>query len=123
MFKRPHSSGTSPRRWEQLCLCRRNKGAHRGDARGISWLCVSYSFLLIAGSLIHLLAHRVNDLLRDKLHYQSSQLAETKDRVRDLEATEKGRLTEIVTILHGTGPGAVGETAEGGLGETCFLLY
>ena len=63
----------------------------------------------------------MNDLLRDKLHHQSSQLAETKDRVRDLEDTEKGRLNEVVAILRGTRTGGAGGTTEGGLGETCFF--
>lgn len=59
-------------------------------------------------------SHRVNDLLRDKLHHQSSQLAETRDRVRELEEAEKGRLGEIVAILGGTGSGGDGVAFNGG---------
>jgi hypothetical protein len=41
-------------------------------------------------------AHRVNDLLRDKLHHQSSQLAQANGRVRELEG-----LGELVKIFKG----------------------
>lgn len=64
----------------------------------------------------------MNDLLRDKLHHQSSQLAETRDRVRELEEAEKGRLGEIVAILGGTGSGGDGVAFNGGgLGEIFFI--
>jgi len=69
---------------------------------------ISYSHLVS-----EIIAQRVNDLLRDKLHYQSSQLAEAKGRVRELEEGEMGRLGEIVTILDGSGPdGEVGGLSE-----------
>jgi hypothetical protein len=75
---------------------------------------ISYSHLVSK-----IIAQRVNDLLRDKLHYQSSQLAEAKGRVRELEEGEMGRLSKIVTILEGSGPD--GEVGGIGLSENSHL--
>jgi hypothetical protein len=77
-----------------------------------------FPILLAYHTLTQSIAHRVNDLLRDKLHHQSSQLAETRDRVRELEEAEKGQLSEIVAILGGAGEcGRREEGGGGGLGE------
>ncbi|KAF9457026.1 hypothetical protein BDZ94DRAFT_1326565 [Collybia nuda] len=46
-------------------------------------------------------SHRVNDLLRDKLYHQSSQLAQANERARELEETERARLGELVAVLKG----------------------
>lgn len=54
----------------------------------------------------------MNDILRDKLHSQSSQLEETRAYVRELEDAEEGRLGEIATILGGTGLAGSGELGE-----------
>lgn len=51
--------------------------------------------------MIKFVAHRVNDLLRDKLHHHSSQLAQANERVRELEESERRGLSEIVRLLSG----------------------
>jgi len=63
----------------------------------------------------------VNDLLRDKLHHQSSQLAEARERVRELEEAEKGQLSEVLAILGGRGEEGGGGVRDGGLGESSLL--
>lgn len=59
----------------------------------------------------------MNDLLRDKLHYQSSQLAETRDCIRELKNAKKEPLSEILAILGGTSSAGAGDTTGGGLGK------
>ena len=40
-------------------------------------------------------------MLRDKLYSLSAQLAETQGRLREMEQSEKGCLTEVVQWLRG----------------------
>lgn len=43
----------------------------------------------------------MNDLLRDKLHHVSSQFAEARERVRELEEGEKTGLGDLMKLLKG----------------------
>ena len=38
-------------------------------------------------------------MLRDKLHHLSSQLADAKERSKELEDGERGRLSEVLVFL------------------------
>ena len=43
----------------------------------------------------------MTDLLRDKLHHLSSQLADAKERTKELEEGERGRLDDLLGVLKG----------------------
>ncbi|KAG6856581.1 hypothetical protein H0H87_002970 [Tephrocybe sp. NHM501043] len=55
-----------------------------------------FSLLPQKSALTHLAAHRVTDLLRDKLHHLSSSLALAQERVRELEEASVRHMKDLV---------------------------
>ena len=55
-----------------------------------------FAYILLYLSELRYAAQQVTDILRNKLHHQASQLADSFNRVRELEEEKRGALRELL---------------------------
>lgn len=110
--------------WRESTILGPSQGHNSAAQRGIDWLYArSFSYFIIALWFFwDVKAQRVNDLLRDKLHNTSAQLADVNGRLRELEDEKREVWTD--TLLRVARHAELQESAiaSGEIGF-CFLPF